>query len=853
MKRADCYLLISLILCLLTFPAQAGIPRSLSFQQRVQAQTAIERVYYEHRLWPAENPGPKPQFEQAVPGTVIRDRVEDYIRKSAALELYWKRTITGEELQQELERMVGASRDPAMLKEIFSALGNDPFIIAECLIRPILAEKLLCELYYSDREMHSDVYARAENFRASLKSSPFCEKDGGRYERIVFINEELAPPPEHAGPEGSQPPVLLGRSLFEDLFSAMPPDGSCSKIVERDDRFVIFRTIGKNFGSIELESVSFYKIPLDDWLAGRPLSQGALLEIPVPDFSFQIFSDAFAPGKLLDCTPEEGFWSTISSGTNTPAGRQLHSAVWTGTEMIVWGGVNTTSLRTGGRYFPATDSWLPTSTGTNTPAARYYHSAVWTGTEMIIWGSGSNTGGRFNPATNMWSLTSQGTNCPSSRTMHTAVWTGTEMIIWGGSYNTTKYNSGGRYVPSSNSWSLTSTGTNVPSPRSQHTAVWTGTEMIVWGGRTSESNPFFTSTGARYSPASDSWTATTNNNAPEQRAYHTAVWSGEVMIIWGGIETSGNFRIFTGSRYSPATDAWMPTPESDFFPEARSEHTAVWGGGKMIVWGGHGAIGTLNSGAFYDPAAGTWLATSTGSGVPTARSQHTAVWTGEMMIVWGGYSSQNSGGILFGGPATPLFPGNNSAADEGCSDTGVTVTWRAPLIWGDSGVGTRTFEVLRDGTVAVTGLSEATLSYTDVLGDNEVSYLYQVRAVNGCGLSSLTAGVSAADHAGDLPVEVAFLNMTGYSWDIVAEATSYRLYMGTLADLPNLMTSTPDGCARYEGPLTSCADCGSDDPSTAVGKMQWYLVTALFEKCEGSSGNGTGFTRVISSTGKCGD
>jgi hypothetical protein len=58
-------------------------------------------------------------------------------------------------------------------------------------------------------------------------------------------------------------------------------------------------------------------------------------------------------------------------------------------------------LNSGGRYDPGTDSWTATSI-TNTPEARYLHTAVWTGNEMIIWGgiaegsSNVNTGGRYN-------------------------------------------------------------------------------------------------------------------------------------------------------------------------------------------------------------------------------------------------------------------------------------------------------------------------------------------------------------------------------------------------------------------------------------------------------------------------
>ena len=74
-----------------------------------------------------------------------------------------------------------------------------------------------------------------------------------------------------------------------------------------------------------------------------------------------------------------------TSTVNAPSARPLHTAVWTGSEMIVWGGLDGSYLNTGGRYNPATDNWTATST-TDAPAARDRHTAVWTGSEMIVWG-----------------------------------------------------------------------------------------------------------------------------------------------------------------------------------------------------------------------------------------------------------------------------------------------------------------------------------------------------------------------------------------------------------------------------------------------------------------------------------
>src|SRR5439155_1183737 len=133
------------------------------------------------------------------------------------------------------------------------------------------------------------------------------------------------------------------------------------------------------------------------------------------------------------------------------------------------------------------DTWTAT-TLTNAPSARKRQTAVWTGSEMIVWGGdfsdGSshylNSGGRYNPSTDSWTATNT-TNAPSSRTEHRTVWTDSEMIVWGGYDGSTAFDTGGRYNPSTDSWTATST-TGAPAARQVHTAIWTGSEMIVWSG-----------------------------------------------------------------------------------------------------------------------------------------------------------------------------------------------------------------------------------------------------------------------------------------------------------------------------------------------------------------------------------
>jgi hypothetical protein len=231
-------------------------------------------------------------------------------------------------------------------------------------------------------------------------------------------------------------------------------------------------------------------------------------------------------------------------------------------------------LNTGGRYNPSTDSWTATSI-TNAPTGRDYHTAVWTGTHMVVWGGvdGSpptgltNTGGRYDPSTNSWTATST-TNAPTARSGHTTVWSGSEMVVWGGSDTSGVFNTGGRYNPSIDSWTATST-TNAPTARYYHTAVWSGNEMIVWGGSGSSSYLLccrYLNTGGRYDPGTDSWTSTSVINAPFRRGFHTAVWSGTQMIVWGGI--GGGFGITnTGGRYC-AQGGPTPTPTPTPTPAA---------------------------------------------------------------------------------------------------------------------------------------------------------------------------------------------------------------------------------------------------------------------------------------------
>jgi hypothetical protein len=345
--------------------------------------------------------------------------------------------------------------------------------------------------------------------------------------------------------------------------------------------------------------------------------------------------------------------------------RQFHTAVWTGNEMIVWGGRAGDELDTGGLYEPATDSWLPTSL-VDAPGARSSHTAVWADGIMIVWGGydGSylDDGSRFDPVTNSW-LGMADAGAPPPRAYHTAVWTDNEMVVWGGGDTSSPRGDGGRYDPVGDEW-LGVTMTDAPWPRYDHVMVWTGSEAIVWGGATSYAlPPNMTNTGGRYDPVMDSWTATsTTGDCPTPRYAHVAVWTGDEMIVWADQSAHD-----TGGRYDPAADSWLSTSTADA-PEGRAYPSAVWTGDEMIIWGGSasGPSG-LDTGGHYHPAADSWTPTAL-AGAPEPSNWHTAVWTGSEMLVWGGYDTNQLAGY-----------GDNLLVFEDGFESGDTSAWSAVI------------------------------------------------------------------------------------------------------------------------------------------------------------------------------
>jgi hypothetical protein len=205
--------------------------------------------------------------------------------------------------------------------------------------------------------------------------------------------------------------------------------------------------------------------------------------------------DGFVYDPMLDG------WTPVATA-NAPAGRSFASVVWTGTRALVWGGCSggmpscATVYGDGASYDPALDAWTPMSS-VNAPTPRAQATAVWTGSEMFVFGGAqgpdesmpANTGALYSPATDSWRPIST-VGAPSPRVDPAAVMLGDKVFLWGDDAGKTD---GFLYDPATDTWSpIAQSG--APSPRSRFAFATNGTSVFVWGGS------FTSATGAVWTP-----------------------------------------------------------------------------------------------------------------------------------------------------------------------------------------------------------------------------------------------------------------------------------------------------------------------------------------------------------------
>ena len=387
-------------------------------------------------------------------------------------------------------------------------------------------------------------------------------------------------------------------------------------------------------------------------------------------------------------------WETLPESPLAP--RAAATGVWTGTEVLIWGGAAPVGLPwrsfdDGAAYNPAKQSWR------RLPAApipgRWDVPPIWTGEEMIVVSGtfGPTDRARMNaaydPEVDAWRVLSEPPH-PVPRGA-SAVWTGTEVLIWGGYMSSAGSDRGLAYEPVEDAWRELA---RAPiAARIDHAAGWTGEEMIVWGGRALD-NPG-REPGAAYDPSEDSWRVIADGPLAPRDSPHMA-WTGSSMLVVGGTRPQGNLR--DGAAYDPGTDTWTAVPAAP-----RDDlSTVIWTPYGVLARGGQEWTARPqppHMAALLPPGDEEWIE------FPDTYAPgiwgSVAVVAGTDVIVWGGVKSLRAGtgssdgaslrlGIAGQPTPSPLAdadeaePSSNQTEEPGCivlSDS-PSVLWPADKV-----------------------------------------------------------------------------------------------------------------------------------------------------------------------------
>jgi hypothetical protein len=222
------------------------------------------------------------------------------------------------------------------------------------------------------------------------------------------------------------------------------------------------------------------------------------------------------------------------------------NAVWTGREAIFFenepeGPPALGEGLIGHALDPATRTWrtLPEAP----VEARTGSVYVWTGREVIVWGGGEHDsdepvqGAAYDPGTDSWRRIA---DAPHGLNLASGVWTGREMIVFGSLLNgrnipDTQTSVGAAYEPTSDTWRKLPPSELSPQATA---AAWVGDRLVAYDYETR---------WQAYDPLSDTWTEPADMPFQFDECYPGAVAAGDL-----------GFAFFCGraALYDPSSGAW---------------------------------------------------------------------------------------------------------------------------------------------------------------------------------------------------------------------------------------------------------------------------------------------------------
>jgi hypothetical protein len=370
-------------------------------------------------------------------------------------------------------------------------------------------------------------------------------------------------------------------------------------------------------------------------LAGAVLTRAVVLDrAPAPVLNPGLLAQNATPAQLAG-----GRWQSLPSlpaGVLAPRGQA--AVVWTGRQLLVWGGVGLgRPLRVyddGAAYDPVARRWTRISPA---PEAQWLEGgeglAVWTGREMLVWGGitipdparqpnrgAPAQGVAYDPERQTWRrLAPRPAALPRSDLW--TVWTGRELLA-GGIEEAGE--AGGTtvavYDPAADHWRMLPRSPGLSGggrTLEARAAMWAGSRLLVWNFLRATPLPLNEGTNIpdhpdtppaaidvwAYDPAADRWSSLPVPPEPVRQVSENAdlAWTGREVVIAGArVEViGGRHRVVTrAGRYDPDRAVWVPIE-----PPPRGAGTNL--GRVILTWTGSALVEPEN--AAYDPAADRWL------------------------------------------------------------------------------------------------------------------------------------------------------------------------------------------------------------------------------------------------------
>jgi N-acetylneuraminic acid mutarotase len=302
-----------------------------------------------------------------------------------------------------------------------------------------------------------------------------------------------------------------------------------------------------------------------------------------------------ALGDAAIYDPATNTWTLVTGLANAPSPRWGATAVWTGTDILVYGGRATTSgaaIANGASYDPATDEWSPIAPGS---VGHVHPVGGASSSQAVFWGGWGattatlvGTAERYTVATNSWQAAPTASPAPGAVQDPAWAFTGTVLYLFGGLIGgTTRTNLASSYSLTTNTWTaLPATGTTA---RSGSFGAWDTHAFFVWGGRdaTAARNDGWYYYGGAWTPMGGTGTRTARSASHRQTGWAFVLEAGNIVFL-GGFDTNstaltdGALYIFTptsGSATWTAIAAW-PSTEQHLWA------VAAYAGGEILVWGG---------------------------------------------------------------------------------------------------------------------------------------------------------------------------------------------------------------------------------------------------------------------------